>query len=166
MRYAKGKGMSNDTLITFLNALVADHLILVMKLHNYHWNVRGSRFHSIHLLTEKYYDYFFKSYDELAERILQLGGSPLVTVKGSLAAARVKEAEETSFTELQVLEAVREDFQFLRSTGLEAADLAAEAGDGITEGMLFGFVAWLEKELWMLRATLDASGVTPEGVAA
>ena len=158
--------MLNAAIFAALNALLADHLILIMKLHNYHWNVSGTCFHSIHRVTENYYDHFFKSYDDLAERILQLEGIPLVTVKSSLAAARLQEDEFTSFTELQALEAIREDFKFLRSSGLEAAELADEGGDAITEGLLLDFVSWLEKELWMLRSLLDASDAQLAGTVA
>ncbi len=147
--------MPAPAFLSALNALLADHLVLVVKLHNYHWNVKGPAFRRIHVLTEGYYDFFFKSYDAVAERILQIGGTPLGTVAGALAAARIEEEAGTSFTEGEVLTKVKGDFEFLSATIIAALAGATESGDTITESLLLGLSEWLEKELWMLRSTLS-----------
>src|SRR5690606_12440911 len=56
-----------------LSEILGDSYSLMIKLHNYHWNVRGVNFRQIHLLTEGQYTPLFTAIDELAERIRSLG---------------------------------------------------------------------------------------------
>ena len=76
--------MNNEKLILQLNQNLADVQVLYVKLHNYHWNIKGPHFWGIHNVTEGYYDYLAKQYDDIAERILQLNGKPLTTMKSYL----------------------------------------------------------------------------------
>ena len=71
--------MDSNQLVELLNKNLANMQVLYVKLHNYHWNVKGINFKPIHEMTEAYYNYFAEQYDEVAERIVQLGGKPLVT---------------------------------------------------------------------------------------
>ena len=80
--------MKNDKLVNQLNQNLADVQVLYVKLHNYHWNVKGAHFFGIHNVTEGYYDYFAKQYDDIAEWILQIGSKPLTTMKEYLVNVR------------------------------------------------------------------------------
>jgi starvation-inducible DNA-binding protein len=146
--------MADIKLISALNTMLADMHVLVTKLHNYHWNVSGMQFHAIHNATESYYDYFFGQFDDVAERILQLGEKPLATVKGYLAAATLEEDEGSSFEPAYVLEKISADFTALLGQAKAANGLAEEAGDVATLDLLGGLIAWLEKELWIIRSSL------------
>ena len=145
----------NNKIIDTLNGLLADAHILNVKLHNYHWNIQGSQFFPIHELTEKYYDYFFGVYDDVAERVLQLGGKPLASTKAYLEATKLDEEEGNAFTPEQVLKAVLADFETMHKTALEIMGLCDEASDISTGNMIGGMVDWLEKAMWMLRQTLN-----------
>lgn len=140
--------------VTKLNNLLANMHVLVTKLHNYHWNVSGLHFGAVHAKTESYYDYFFAQFDEVAERILQLKAKPLATNKAYLEAATIQEESANSFTTQEVLEKVLGDFEAILA---QVKDLqnAAEDDDTPTNDMLDDQRAWLEKEIWMLNATLS-----------
>ncbi len=134
-----------------LNVILANANVLFTKLHNYHWNVKGAAFFQLHAKTEAYYNQFATMYDDVAERILQIGGMPLVTLKQILATATIKEEERTEFTIASILESVEGDFEIMQKLFAELA--ADESVDSITSAYADEQNAMLEKELWMLRAS-------------
>lgn len=142
--------MSNTETITKLNSILADANVMYTKLHNYHWNVKGMQFYGLHAKTEEFYGTFALIYDDVAERILQLGGTPLVTLKQILATARIKEEERTEFSANDVVKALLEDFKFFHG---EFKTLSGNT-DATTTAYADEQVAMLEKEIWMLRSML------------
>ena len=144
-----------NKIIDTLNGLLADTHILNVKLHNYHWNIQGPQFFPIHEMTEKYYDYFFGVYDDVAERILQIGGKPLASAKAYIEASKLSEEEGSAFTPEQVLKAVLADFETVHATVVEILGLCDEANDISTGNMLGAVLDWLEKSMWMIRQTLS-----------
>lgn len=144
----------NSTLVNALNKTLANLHVMTVKLHNYHWNVQGLQFFSIHNMTEGYYDHFFKLYDDVAERILQLEAKPLATVKEYLANATITEETGSSFDARQVLESVLADFKTFLADAKALSKLAEDADDAPTGMLVDDIVAWLEKQIWMLRSSL------------
>ncbi|KAF0094776.1 MAG: starvation-inducible DNA-binding protein [Puniceicoccaceae bacterium 5H] len=144
----------SEKLITSLNGMLADMHVMIAKLHNYHWNVCGLQFYSIHAVTEGYYNYFFETFDDVAERILQLGAKPLATVRGYLENAKLAEETGDSFEPAYVLNSISADFKTFLEQAKAANALAEESGDVATQDLLSGFIAKLEKELWLIRSTL------------
>jgi len=132
----------------------ADNLILWVKFHNLHWNVRGRQFKPIHEMTEAYYDAFAEDYDALAERLVQLGEKPPVTTAECASLSTFKEPTKNGFTVEEVLDAVKADFTALVSEYRAARTAAADAGDSTTEAMYVDMVARLEKQLWMIDASI------------
>lgn len=145
--------MENSKLVDQLNQNLADVQVLYVKLHNYHWNVKGPYFFGIHNMTEGYYDYLAKQFDDIAERILQIKGKPLTTMKSYLEKSNLNEEEKSEFNAEDVLENVISDFQYLAEEFGKTSDLAEEAGDAATQGLADENIAWLEKALWMLQAS-------------
>jgi starvation-inducible DNA-binding protein len=146
--------MSNANVINALNTILADMHVLTAKLHNYHWNVFGMQFHAIHEATEAYYNHFFSLFDDVAERILQLGEKPIATVKGYLEAATLKEDEGNRFEATYVLENILADFSSLLEEVKSANAVAEEAGDVGTVDLLTGVLTYLEKEIWLIKSSL------------
>ncbi len=136
-----------------LQLLMADALVMFTKVHNYHWNVRGPQFYGVHARTEEIYEQFATIYDDVAERILQLGGTPIVTLKDTLSKTRLKEESETRFTVEQVMQSLIKDCEhFLK----EFRNLASIAGDdSTTAAYAEEKVAEFEKQLWMMKATTN-----------
>ena len=135
-----------------MNVILANANVLFTKLHNYHWNVKGPAFFQLHAKTEEYYTRFATMYDDVAERILQLNGTPLVTLKAILSTATVKEEERTEFSVEHIMHSIIHDFEVMQK--LFKAISADENTDDITHGYCDEQIGFLEKELWMLRSSL------------
>lgn len=135
-----------------LSVLMADANVMFTKLHNYHWHVQGAAFFQLHAKTESYYNAFAAVYDDVAERILQLGGTPLVTLTDILATTTIKEESQTSFDVPYILHTIIGDFQEIQNRFRNLS--ADEETDDITRQYADEQIAFLEKEIWMLRASL------------
>jgi len=146
--------MKNQAVVTDLNALLADSIVFAQKLHHYHWRVSGESFYQLHAKFEELYDRFGDLSDELAERILMVGGAPLASLGDALAAAEI--AEDGSVPAARVMvENVRDDLVMFHAKVRAAGAAADEAGDKGSAGMLDPIGDALEKELWMLGAFLN-----------
>lgn len=135
-----------------LKVLMANANVLFTKLHNYHWHVKGPAFFQVHAKTEEYYNQFAVMYDDTAERILQLGGTPLVTLKSILEVATIAEEDKTQFSVEHIFNAIMADFKEVQSN-LKAIS-ADEAADDITRAYCDEQIGFIEKELWMLKSSL------------
>ena len=89
-----------------LNTYLANLALWQLKLHNYHWNVTGRMFVSVHEWTEKLYDEAFDQFDAVAEVLKMRGEMPLVTSAEYQAAATLKEVEGRAYTVAEVLAGV------------------------------------------------------------
>jgi len=143
-----------NNIIELLNKNLANVQTLYVKLHNYHWNVKGINFKSIHETTESYYDYFAKQYDDVAERIIQLGGKPFASMKDYLNNAEIKEETKNDFDGKFVLGAILPDFELLKKEYKEISKTAAGMEDTPTAALADENIAWLEKQIWMINASL------------
>ncbi len=143
-----------NNIIELLNKNLANVQTLYVKLHNYHWNVKGITFKSVHEMTEAYYDYFAKQYDDVAERIIQLGGKPFASMKDYLSSAVIKEESKNDFDGKYVLGAILPDFELLNKEYKEISKAAGELEDAPTAALADENVAWLEKQIWMIKASL------------
>lgn len=140
--------------IKILKQLQADALVFFTKVHNYHWNVKGKDFPQVHSTTEGIYNNFAEIFDSLAERIIQLGDTPYVTLKEVLDKAKVKEDSKTSFKSKEILESVLEDYKYFLANFRELSKVAAKQDDTTTQGYVDSQVAHLEKAIWMINAQL------------
>ncbi len=135
-----------------LNLLLADSHVFFTKLHNYHWNIKGLQFLSLHAKTEEYYTHFATVYDDLAERALQLGEKPVVTLKKILEITRLQEESAHDFSANQVVSNILRDFEHFLT---EFKELSSIAGDDVTTtNYADDQIAFLEKEMWMMRSML------------
>lgn len=135
-----------------LNTLLADSLVFYVKLHNYHWNIRGIHFKAIHEATEELYEHFAVFYDDVAERILQLGDKPYVTMRSALEHAELKEESRDSFDVQEVLEGVTGDLTYIHQ---RLENLASDpATDPVTQDFCNSSMAFIEKKLWMIQTML------------
>lgn len=145
--------MANKELNGQLNELVATWSVLYTKLHNYHWYVNGPSFFTLHTKFEELYNEVTLNLDEVAERILSLGGKPVATLKEHLELSLVKEATGKESTE-EMVEAIISDFNTIMKALKKAMDKAADDGDDRTEDLLNATYQSLEKHAWMLNAFL------------
>jgi len=137
-----------------LKALQADTYALFLKLHNYHWHVKGMQFDAIHKMTEGMYEKMAALFDDTAERVLQLGGKPYVSMQDLATHSRIEEETRTSFTAQDVVEGVIRDYEFLLREFRDLAEAADEQNDPTSVAMAEDQIAELEESLWMLRSML------------
>ncbi|MFD0677536.1 MULTISPECIES: Dps family protein [unclassified Paenibacillus] len=143
----------SEALNTILNRQLANWSVLHVKLHNFHWYVKGHQFFTLHLKFEELYTEAALHVDVLAERLLALGGKPVATLQGYLDVASVRDAAGIETAE-QMVEAVVNDFQTVINELKAGMKLAASLGDETTGDLLLGIHASLEKHVWMLNSFL------------
>lgn len=134
-----------------LNGLLADATVLYEKLHAFHWFVVGPQFFQLHAKFEELYDRFAEVTDDLAERILTIGGKPLATLKTVLEKAEIREYEGTT-AGADMIAALTADFELMFNKCGKVIALAEEADDRGTANLLDDIRDELEKTLWMLKA--------------
>ncbi len=143
--------MANDNVMRGLNGLLADATVLYEKLHAFHWYVAGPQFFQLHAKFEELYDQFAKVTDDLAERILTIGGRPVATLRDVLAQAELKEYTGTASAS-EMIATLAGDFEHLLRKSAQVIQHAEPAGDRGTVNLLDDLRGDLEKTLWMLRA--------------
>ncbi|MCD9022253.1 Dps family protein [Cohnella silvisoli] len=137
-----------------LNVQLSNWSVLYIKLHHFHWYVKGPHFPVLHAKFEELYELAALKLDELAERILAIEGKPVSTMKEFLSSATIKEANKAK-TENDMLSATIADLQELVKGLEDAATIAEdEAGDDATADILTSQVEDLQKQIWMLKSTL------------
>ncbi|NUK30538.1 DNA starvation/stationary phase protection protein [Parageobacillus sp. VR-IP] len=140
-------------LTDIVNKQIANWSVLYIKLHNYHWYVKGSQFFTLHEKFEQLYDEAAHHIDDLAEHLLALGEAPVATMKEYLEQASVKEATGQESAE-QMVATIVSDFETMIGELKEGMQVADEVGDKATEDMLLGIYKSLEKHVWMLKSFL------------
>lgn len=143
-----------NKVVQTLKQIQADSAVFYIKLHNYHWNVKGMDFHPVHSALEAMYDEVTEQMDEVAERVLQIGEKPYVTLKDMLAASKIKEDSKTSFDSKTIVKAVLPDYEYFLKSFKTLSDLADEVNDKGTISLADEKIASLEKAIWMLKAQL------------
>ncbi len=139
-----------------LSRLLADTYTLYLKTHNYHWNVTGMQFNTLHTMFEQQYTELQQAVDEIAERIRALG----IPAPGSYAAF----SELTSISEaaggedademLRQLVIGQETVVRTARSGFPSAD---EANDEPSADLLTQRMQIHEKNAWMLRSMLETN---------
>jgi starvation-inducible DNA-binding protein len=134
-----------------LNKQIANWSVLYVKLHNYHWYVKGQQFFTLHAKFQELYEEAALHVDEIAERLLALQGKPVAKMADYLSLASVKEADGSENAQ-QMVAATIADFSTIVGELKSGISLAQEAGDETTADMLLAIHTALEKHVWMLRA--------------
>lgn len=136
--------------IELLRQMQADSLVFFMKVHNFHWHVRGGDFYQVHGATEEIYEQFAKMFDDIAEFIAQMGEKPVVTLSEALQTSKIKEETKTSFISKEVFQAVTADYEYFLENFKKLSELASDnkpVGNYADEQ-----IAHLQKAIWMLKA--------------
>ena len=144
--------MSNQ-LVNVLNKQISNWSVLYIKLHNYHWYVKGGQFFTLHAKFEEFYNEAGLHVDELAERLLSIGGKPSATMKEYLEISSIKEANGKETAE-EMVQTIINDFSIIIGELKEGMSLAEELDDETTGDMLLAIHSGLEKHVWMLTAFL------------
>ncbi|GGH12601.1 Dps family protein [Paenibacillus segetis] len=136
-----------------LNVQIANLTVLYTKLHSFHWYVKGAHFFTLHEKFEELYNEVTANMDEIAERLLAIGGSPVATLTESLSLATIKEASGKESAE-EMVSAVIADFETISEELRQGMEAAVEAEDEGTADLFLGILTSLDKHRWMLNAYL------------
>lgn len=143
--------ISNDSLSGKLNFYLSDLQICYQNLRAFHWLVKGPQFYQLHQLFEEYYDEAAEQIDEVAERILMIGGTPVHTFADYLDNAELRPARDLSDPG-EILPVVIANMEHLLKKSRDIASEAGDAGDEGTVALMSDFIAGAEKKLWMLNS--------------
>jgi starvation-inducible DNA-binding protein len=134
--------------------LLADSYTLYLKTHNFHWNVRGPMFSTLHALFELQYTELALAVDEIAERIRALGERAPGSYMEFSELATVEDASGTP-NAVEMIEQLVGDMETVVATARSLFKLADEAGDHATADLAVRRIDVHEKNAWMLRSHLE-----------
>ena len=137
-----------------LAKLLADSYTLYLKTHNYHWNVTGPLFNTLHTMFEEQYTELAAAVDEIAERIRALGIVAPGSYEQFAALTAVKESAGGESAEEMIRQLVVGQETVAR-TARAAFPAADKAGDEPTADLLTQRMQIHEKNAWMLRSMLE-----------
>ena len=138
-----------------LARLLADTYTLYLATHNFHWNVKGPMFNSLHAMFMAQYTELWNAVDPIAERIRALGFAAPGTYKQFAGLASIAEPEGVPSAEDMVAFLVR-GHEAVARTARGVFPLAAKADDQPTADLLTQRLDVHEKTAWMLRSVLEA----------
>jgi starvation-inducible DNA-binding protein len=137
-----------------LSRLLADSYTLYLKTHNFHWNVTGPMFQTLHAMFEEHYTELAMAVDVIAERIRALG----IKAPGSYAAfGRLSTVSDTDGAPkaLEMVKLLVEAHETVIRTARQVVHVAEEAGDQATADLGTQRLQLHEKTAWMLRSLLE-----------
>jgi starvation-inducible DNA-binding protein len=134
--------------------LLADSYTLYLKTHNYHWNVKGPMFTTLHTLFELEYTELALAVDEIAERIRALGHPAPGSYTAFAKLARVKEAEGVPAA-TKMIEELAADQDIVVSAARDLFTAASAVDDQASADLATRRMQVHEKNAWMLRSHLE-----------
>jgi starvation-inducible DNA-binding protein len=138
-----------------LSRVLADSYGLYLKTHNYHWNVVGPMFHSLHIMFEEEYTELALAVDEIAERIRALGERAPATYRQFSALSSVPEDEDDDVPDaLEMARRLVRAHETTACTAREVLQVAEDASDQVTTDLLVRRLEVHEKTAWMLRSMI------------
>jgi starvation-inducible DNA-binding protein len=143
----------SNTLAERLNVLLATYSMFYINTRGYHWNIRGQKFFELHLKFEELYTDIFTKIDEVAERIVTLGHTPLHTYQDYLEHSAIK-PEKNVITAESTVNGVLNSLQGLIKMQRSILELADELNDEGTNALMSDYIREQEKLVWMYSAFL------------
>ena len=144
--------MNND-LIKELNQLLSDFHLYYQNTRGAHWNIKGPRFFELHAKFEELYTGALGSIDEIAERILTIGGRPHHTLETYLETSSIASVKDISNDE-ELVKIIVENLTSLIRQENKVKEEAGNVNDNETEDMMIALVNEQEKQLWMFNSWL------------
>lgn len=143
-----------ETISKALSQVLADSYMVYIKSHNYHWNVTGHMFHSLHELFEEQYTELADAIDEIAERIRALGFRAPGTTREFNELSNIEEDTSTPKA-LDMVRNLAEDHEKVIRDCRKALKPAESADDEVTIDLLVERMEAHSQAAWMLRSILE-----------
>ncbi len=142
------------SLSDLLNELLSNYQVFYMNARGYHWNIQGDKFFELHLKFEELYNDSLLKIDEIAERILTLGSTPIHSFSDYVQKAVIKEKKQVKDGKKAVAE-ILEGFKSLLLIERKILELSAQASDEGTNALMSDYIRQQEKLVWMYSAYLN-----------
>ena len=136
-----------------LNQLLANYQIFYMNTRGFHWNIKGANFFELHAKFEELYNDLLVKVDEIAERILTLGNTPVHSYSQYIKLSAIQ--EQTNITGgKEAVAGILASLKAVITLEREILNLASEAGDEGTGALMSDYIREQEKLAWMYNAYL------------
>ena len=136
-----------------LNNLLADYMMFYQNTRGLHWNIKGEKFFELHLKFEELYTNLLLKVDEVAERILTLGATPLHTFEDYKQSAKIKIVKDVSDGKKGV-QSILDALEILIVRQRELLNFSADAIDEGTNALMSDYIREQEKLVWMYSSYL------------
>jgi len=136
-----------------LSHLMADTYTLYLQTHNFHWNVEGPMFNTLHLMFEEQYNELWTAVDTIAERIRSLGSHAPGTYSELAKLTSIEEVGGVPAA-MNMVGTLVKGHEAVTRTAREAFKMTDKAGDESSSDMLTQRLQVHEKTAWMLRSLL------------
>ncbi len=138
-------------LAEMLNDLLANYQLFYMNVRGFHWNIKGEKFFELHVKFEELYNDLILKIDEIAERILTLGETPMHSYGSYMEISEIKEAVGLTKSE-DIIPQILGGLKTLIAKQRKVLDLSAEIEDEGTNSMASDYIREQEKLVWMYSA--------------
>lgn len=142
--------VANDSLVNVMNEFLADMQIFYQNLRGFHWNVTGNLFFVLHAKFEEYYNETAEAVDEVAERILMVGGQPVHSFSQYIQIAEIQEVTDVHDGK-EAVHIVISQSEMLHAKMNRLKEMANDRNDETTATLLSDLMAETEKRIWMLK---------------
>jgi starvation-inducible DNA-binding protein len=145
--------MANQAVVEGLKKVLADSYALYLKTQNYHWNVEGPYFKTLHLLFEEQYQDLAAAIDEVAELIRTLGEKAPGTWRAYEAVTSIQDGDEHADASTMVKD-LANDQQVMQQSLQQALEAAQAVGDEVVIGSMVERMTVHRQNKWMLTSSL------------
>ncbi|MFC3711233.1 DNA starvation/stationary phase protection protein Dps [Sphingoaurantiacus capsulatus] len=146
---------ARDKSVALLAVTLVDLIDLERRLKSAHWNVRGPRFIALHELFDRVAGEVRDAGDDVAERIVILGGFADGSVRTAASLSMLSRVDDSpGWDEAEWVSHVAEVIAEAGGRARRAIEEAAAAGDADTADLLTGLLRDLDKQLWLIEANL------------
>lgn len=143
-----------QSIVNELNVLLSNYQVYYQNLRGIHWNIKGKRFFDLHVKFEELYNDSQLKIDQIAERILTLGGVPLHTFEDYLQSSTIGVGKNV-FNDEKAVHLIVNSLSHLLIIERTVFNIAAAINDEGTSSMLSDFIGEQEKTIWMMQSWLQ-----------
>jgi starvation-inducible DNA-binding protein len=145
---------ATKTVADLTSRLLADSYLVYLKTHNFHWNVKGPMFGTLHAMFEVQYTELATALDEIAERIRAIGYPAPGSFSEFAELSKVQESRGAK-SAIEMIEELSGDLETITETANELMRAAEEAGDDVSVDLAVRRSDVTQKNIWLLRSHLE-----------
>lgn len=140
-----------------LNAVLADSFALYFKTKNFHWHVSGPHFRDYHLMFDEQATQILLTTDAIAERVRKNGQRTLTSIGDISKRQTIVDSDAAKVSAEEMLKELRQDNLALVESLRAAKELASEAGDNATDGIVDDWTDQAEQRAWFLLESSESA---------